>query len=185
MNFFKKLFGGGNKDPQDPRGLVEQAIGSLIEVAGFDVEATVTEGANQEGESLVQVELHGNDDEFLCQKEGQVLEAISIFLKRVVLNRWPDDKTQILVDAAGFSEANERELIDLAEKLRDSVINKKRPVYCRALPPKDRKIIHRHLSEDLRIKTRSVGEGNFKKIKIYLASTPMADNEGDFDSSAE
>ena len=178
MNFFKKLFGGG-KTELDPRGYVEETAKALVEVAGFDVDVTVTQELGEEGETNLNVELHGPDDEFLCQKEGQVLEAIQTFLKRVLQNRWPDDRSQILVDAAGFSEANERELHSLADKLRNSVLAKGRPVYVRALPPKDRKIVHRFLSEDDRIRTRSVGEGPFKKIKIFLAQAPNNELERD------
>lgn len=170
MNFFKKLFGAG-KDSLDPRGVVEDTALSLVEAAGFDVDVTVTEEVGEEGEVTLNVEFFGGDEEFLCQKEGQVLEAIQIFLKRVLQNRWPDDRSQILVDAAGFSEQNERELHQLADKLKGAVLSKKRPVYFRALAPKDRKIVHRYLADDDRIRTRSVGEGTFKKVKIFLAQS--------------
>lgn len=170
MNFFKKLFGQGGKPAQDPRAYVEETAKALIEVAGFEVDVTVTSEKNDEDEIVLNVEFFGADDEFLCQKEGQVLESIQIFLKRVLQNRWPEDRSQVQVDAAGFAEANTRELEALADKLRNAVLAKKRPVYVRALPPKDRKIVHRFLSDDDRIKTRSVGEGPFKKIKIFLSN---------------
>jgi spoIIIJ-associated protein len=170
MNFFKKLFGSGSKEELDSRGFVEETARSLIAATGFDLDVSVTQEVGKESEVVLNVEFYGADEEFLCQKEGQVLEAIQIFLKRVLQNRWPDDRAQITVDAAGFSEANEKELHALADKLRNAVLTKKRPVYFRALPPKDRKIVHRFLAEDDRIRTRSVGEGTFKKIKIFLAN---------------
>jgi spoIIIJ-associated protein len=55
----------------------------------------------------------------------------------------------------------------LADKLKGIAIDKGKSVYFRALPPKDRKLIHQYLAEDGRVKSRSVGEGHFKKIKIY------------------
>jgi spoIIIJ-associated protein len=42
-----------------------------------------------------------------------------------------------------------------------------RSVYYRALPPKERKIVHQYLAQDPRIKSRSLGDGLYKKIKIY------------------
>jgi spoIIIJ-associated protein len=56
-------------------------------------------------------------------------------------------------------------------------LEKGRSVYFRALPPKDRKIIHQHLASDDRIKSRSVGEGNFKKIKIYPAKSSKENSD--------
>jgi spoIIIJ-associated protein len=170
MNFFKKLFGSSSKENLDSRGFVEETAKSLIAAAGFDLDVSVTQENGKDSEVVLNVEFFGADEQFLCQKDGQVLEAIQIFLKRVLQNRWPDDRSHIVVDAAGFSEANEKELHALADKLRHAVLRKKRPVYCRALPPKDRKIVHRFLANDDRIRTRSVGEGTFKKIKIFLAN---------------
>ena len=57
--------------------------------------------------------------------------------------------------------------MDLADRLKGIVLSKSKPVYIRALPPKDRKVIHQYLAEDSRVKSRSVGEGHYKKIKIY------------------
>ena len=56
---------------------------------------------------------------------------------------------------------------NLAEKLKNRAIDQGKSVYLRALPPKDRKIIHQFLANDDRVKSRSVGDGLYKKIKIY------------------
>lgn len=170
MNFFKKLFGSDSKENLDPRGFVEETAKALIEKAGWELDVTVTQETRDEQNTLV-VDFFGADEKLICEREGQYLEAIQIFLKRVLQNRFPEDHSYITVDAAGFSEANQKELEQLADRLRQSVLSKKRPVYCRALPPKDRKIIHQYLSTDNRIRTKSVGEGTFKKIKIFLAQS--------------
>lgn len=58
-------------------------------------------------------------------------------------------------------------MIELADKLKEIALTKGKPVYFRALPPKDRKVVHQYLAEDGRVKSRSVGDGHFKKIKIF------------------
>ncbi|MCB0415883.1 MAG: hypothetical protein KDD50_16215, partial [Bdellovibrionales bacterium] len=67
----------------------------------------------------------------------------------------------------GFRQEANDELIKLAEKLKGIALKKKKSVYFRALPPKDRKIIHQYLAEDGRVKSQSVGDGLYKKIKIF------------------
>jgi spoIIIJ-associated protein len=62
-------------------------------------------------------------------------------------------------------------LIELAEKLKGIVIDKGRSVYVRALMPKDRKIVHQYLAGDERVKSKSIGDGLYKKIKIFPASS--------------
>lgn len=178
MNFFKKLFGSDSKENLDGRGFVELTVNTLIEKGGWEIEATVTQ-ENLNDQVKIQVDFMGPDENLFSDKGGQYLEAIQTFLKRALQNRFPEDKSLITVDCAGFSEKNQKDLEQLADKLRKSVLQKGRPVFCRALPPKDRKIIHQYLSSDSRIKTKSVGVGNFKKIKIYLA------NDSEHESSSE
>jgi spoIIIJ-associated protein len=83
-------------------------------------------------------------------------------------NKYPDQNFDIEVDCDGFLDASAKELKDLAEKLKVHVLEKGSPSYVRALPPRDRKIVHRYLAEDGRVKSQSVGEGFCKKIKISL-----------------
>ena len=67
----------------------------------------------------------------------------------------------------GSGEKTNQSLLDLAERLKKKAISQGRPVYLRGLSPKDRKVVHQFLATDKRIKSRSIGEGLYKKIKIY------------------
>jgi spoIIIJ-associated protein len=73
----------------------------------------------------------------------------------------------ISFDCNGYREESSKALVDLADKLKEKALEGGRSVYLRALPPKDRKIVHQHLATDERVRSRSVGEGLYKKIKIY------------------
>ena len=58
-------------------------------------------------------------------------------------------------------------------------MSKGKPVYFRALPPRDRKVVHQYLAEDGRVKSRSIGDGLYKKIKIFPVkneSAPMKES---------
>jgi spoIIIJ-associated protein len=52
----------------------------------------------------------------------------------------------------------------LAEEVKESGRTKSIP----ALNPAERRIVHMKLQDDPTIRSRSVGEGQFKKILIYL-----------------
>ncbi len=71
------------------------------------------------------------------------------------------------VDSNDFREKSNQTLVELAEKLKEVAIERGKSVYFRALPPKDRKVIHQYLAQDERVRSKSIGEGLFKKIKIY------------------
>ena len=170
MNFFKKLFGGKSKGGP-VEDLVRENLVSLIEKAGFDLEFDIrTE--TEEGETTVSVELSGGDEEMMKDRKGQVLDAFQLYLKRVVQHHFPEDKTNINVDCGGYREESEHALIERAESLKVIAIEQGKSVYYRALPPKDRKVVHQYLAKDPRVKSRSLGEGLYKKIKIYPAKGP-------------
>ena len=164
--FLGKLF-GAKKEVADnsPMAMINEVLGQLIDVSGLDFGFDITQ--NEENNSIINVELYGGDEEQLRAREGQLLDAIQLFLTRVVQHQLRDEKVIIQVDNAGYREQTNLELTELAEKLKNIALDKGKPVYFRALAPRDRKVIHQYLAEDGRVKSRSVGEGLYKKIKIY------------------
>jgi spoIIIJ-associated protein len=163
--FLKKLFGGKGKT-DDLEGLVKDTLEGIIEKSGLDLVYDVN--LSQDGEaSVMTVDLSGGDEELVKDKKGQVLDAFQLLLKRVVQHNFPEDKTNIAVDCGGYREESEAALIERAENLKTIAIEQGRSVYYRALPPKDRKVVHQYLAKDPRVKSRSLGDGLYKKIKIY------------------
>lgn len=168
--FFSKLFGGKKKDASEgPDALVHDTLVGLIERGNFDLNFDLDSGNDDKGEPQIIVELSGPDEDMIKDRDGQMIDAIQLFLKRVLQHHYPEDRTNIIIDCNGFREESNQALVELAEKLKGIALEKGKSVYFRALPPRDRKVIHQYLASDERIKSRSVGEGLFKKIKIYPA----------------
>lgn len=166
--FFSKLFGGlKKKDSNEVETIVSENLAGIIEKGYFNLDFKLTSSINEENQAQLTIEFSGQDEELLKENEGQLIEAFQLYLKRVIQHNFPEDRTTILVDCNGYKEESAQALIDLAEKLKGIALEKGKSVYFRALPPKDRKIIHQYLSADDRIKSRSIGEGLYKKIKIF------------------
>lgn len=163
--FLSKLFGKGKKGDV-PVEVVKDTLEGLIEKGGFKLYYDVKTVTDEQ----IEVELHGDDDGVLKDRDGQLLDSFQFLVKRVIQHKFPESKTDIVFDSNGYREESNQELIKVAEKLKAIVIEKGKSVYVRALPPKDRKVIHQHLANDERVKSRSVGEGLYKKIKIFPAS---------------
>lgn len=164
---FGKIF-GKKKKSDTTEAFVEELLETLIASSQLDLSFEVMRDVMPDGASGdIQVNLFGADEEMLTAKEGQLLDSIQLFVRRVVQHQLPDESAHINVDSANFREQANEALIALAEKLKEIALTKGKSVYFRALPPKDRKLIHQYLAEDGRVKSRSVGDGHFKKIKIY------------------
>lgn len=181
MGFFTKLFGGGGKSGKaggDVERLVRENLENLLSLGGFELEFDVRTEKDEES-ATVAVELSGPDEELIKDRKGQVLDAFQLYLKRVVQHNFPDDKTSITVDCGGYREESEAALIERAESLKAIAIEQGKSVYYRALPPKDRKVVHQYLAKDPRVKSRSLGDGLYKKIKIYPAKGTNANPSAD------
>ena len=167
--FLSKLFGSNKKEQATGtpvENIVRETLDGIIEKGGF----SLTYGLSTSGEgedSTLLVEFEGQDQDLLKDREGQLIDSFQLFLKRVIQHRFPEDRTNVVVDCDGYKEESSQQLIELAEKLKGIALEKGKSVYFRALPPKDRKVIHQYLADDARIKSRSIGDGLFKKIKIY------------------
>lgn len=165
---FGKLFGKKKKD-DGPEGIVDEILVQLFELSRLEL----TYDMKTLEDGTVHVDIFGKDEALLTEKEGQLLDALQLYVRRAIQHQLPEDSFNVNLDSANFREQANEALIALAEKLKGIALTKGKSVYFRALPPKDRKVIHQYLAEDGRVKSRSIGEGHFKKIKIYPAkSTP-------------
>lgn len=173
-NFFSKLFGGGKKT-SSIESLVQENLEKLIELSGFDLTFDLSYKKEDDGHSILTVNFSGGDEELLKDRKGQLLDAFQLYTKRIVQHNFSDERTSVQVDCGGYREESEHALIERAENLKSIAIEQSRAVYYRALPPKERKVVHQHLAKDPRVKSRSIGEGLYKKIKIYPVKNQQAD----------
>jgi len=170
--FFSKLFGGKKKDTNTvptantPLELVRNIMQGLIERSHLELTADIKSEMNGDVEEIL-VELTGNDEGMLTEKDGALLDAFQLFIKRAIQHQMPDAKVNVNFDSNNFREESSRSLVELADRLKEKALEQGRSVYLRALPPKDRKIVHQHLANDERVRSRSIGDGLYKKIKIY------------------
>jgi spoIIIJ-associated protein len=177
--FLSRLFGGGKKTTPgaaEVEKLIKSTLEGIIAKGDFNLKFDLTH-TEENDEPVVIVNFQGEDEELLKEREGQLIDAFQLFLKRVVQHHIPDDKTNVVVDCNGYREESSQALVDLAEKLKSIALEKGKSVYFRALPPKDRKVVHQYLANDTRIRSRSIGEGLFKKIKIYPVKNAAKEEE--------
>lgn len=62
----------------------------------------------------------------------------------------------------------EEKVLQMAKEAKEKVMSTKEPFTLKPLDPRDRRIVHQHLSEDPEVKTTSLGDGRLKKIEVSL-----------------
>jgi spoIIIJ-associated protein len=169
VGIFGKIF--GKKKENATENLVNEQLSQLIKLGKFELNFNVEAKKNSDDIDEVFVNLSGNDKRLLTDKDGMLLESFHSFLKRVVRNKTGSENFLLKMDCDGFKEDTEKALIVEAEALKNKVLELGKSFYFKPLSPKDRKTVHQYLSSDERVKSRSVGDGLFKKIKIYPSKT--------------
>jgi|GEM_PF-1451132 len=164
MGFLSKIFGSGKKSEIETT--LEEVLQKVLNKSGLSLSFDIK--ASSDGKEVL-FDLYGEDEEQAKDREGMLLDALQLFLRRVLQHKYPEQRVSVIVDCDSFREEADQALVELADKLKGICLKKKKPVYFRAFPPRERKIIHQYLSEDESVKSKSVGDGLYKKIKVFPA----------------
>jgi spoIIIJ-associated protein len=101
----------------------------------------------------------------LIGRRGETLNALQ-YITRLISSRELQHRANIVVDAAGYKAKRSRMLHDLALRMADQASRTKRTVALEPMPPYERRIVHMALRSRSDVQTKSVGEGNSRKVTI-------------------
>lgn len=168
---------GRRSDPPAPRRLPEKPpaeitaeilaavktdLEKVLELMGFAAQVSVSNEENR-----IVAKLDGGNEEEIIGPEGQTLDSLQ-YLMRKIISRRVEGKVMFSVDVGSYREVRRDDLEEMAVKLAEEVRGNGRTRSIPALNPAERRIVHMKLQDDPTIRSRSVGEGQFKKILIYL-----------------
>lgn len=142
---------------------VSATVGRLLELSGCAVEARIAE---EQSDGKVRLDLVGEESELLIGPEGQVLDSLQ-YLLRKMLTKKLGRRVILELDAGDYRARRCRELEERALALAAEVKSSGQSRTLAAVGPAERRIIHLALQGDSEIRSRSVGEGLFKKVLIH------------------
>lgn len=140
---------------------VKAELLQLVQLMGFpstlEVETT--------GQNVV-CTLRGEFEENLTGADGKVLDSLQYLLRKIISRKVPE-RLRISINVGDFREKRLEELKIKAVEMATQVKEDGKTQVLPALNPGERRVIHMILQEDKEIRSRSVGDGLFKKILIY------------------
>ncbi len=141
--------------------LLKKELLNIVELMGFPSTVEI------EAEGLsVNCVLRGEFEDKLTGPEGKTLDSLQYLLRKIVSRKVPE-RLKIAVNAGDFRQRRQEELKVRAVELAALVKEDGKTQMIPALNPSERRVIHMILQEDKEIRSRSVGDGLFKKILIY------------------
>jgi spoIIIJ-associated protein len=111
------------------------------------------------------LDISGPDLSALIGRRGETLAALQ-YITRLISSRELQHRANIVVDAAGYKSRRSKMLHDLALRMADQAARSKRTVTLEPMPPYERRIVHLALRNRSDVQTKSVGEGNSRKVTI-------------------
>ena len=117
-------------------------------------------------ECTVQCNITGPHEAHIVGPEGRTLDSLQYLLRKMVARHLPD-RIMLALNAGDFRERRTEELKVRAVELAALVKADGKTQAIAALNPSERRVVHMVLQEDKGVRSRSVGEGLFKKVLIY------------------
>ncbi len=121
----------------------------------------------RESDRLVLKVSGGDGSGVFIGRRGQTLDALQYIMNRMTAKRSPR-VGRIIVDSENYRSRRIARIEDDAKKMAQRVKKSGKPMSSEPLNAFDRRIIHTTLRDDGEIETRSLGEGEFKCVQVFL-----------------
>ena len=165
------------RPPRRPEPVSAAADGTLLErarvttsqlLSDMGMEARVT-ARESEGDIWVAVE-SDVDDALLIGRRGETRNALQYIVQRLLGPR-AEAAGSVIVDVNGYWERRMAGLAEEARALADEVAGDGRERRTEPLTAQERRVVHRALSEDGRVRTESLGDGEIKRVAIVAGAS--------------
>lgn len=141
--------------------LISKELGRVLELMGCPSTITVTDIAG-----TAHCNVSSEHEEVLVSQEGKTLDSLQYLLRKIVSKKLPG-RVQLTIDVGNYREQRYQQLQELALEYSVLVKENGKTQVISSLNPSERRVIHVALQEDPDIRSRSIGEGLFKKVLIY------------------
>jgi spoIIIJ-associated protein len=149
------------------KDMIDQAKVFLNDVfAAMNMVVTI-ETKYDEEESVLEVNLTGDDMGVLIGKRGQTLDSLQ-YLISLVVNRDAEKYIHVKVDTENYRERRKATLENLAKNISYKVRKNRQPVALEPMNPYERRIIHSALQSHKYVTTHSEGEEPYRRVVVTL-----------------
>ena len=138
---------------------ISSSLSRILEL--MDVPECVVKTAKRENE--LHLDIQGEELDMLTSKRGAALDALQF-----IVNKMHGVKGgRIFIDCDNFRVRHEEDISGLALRLGAKAKRLRKPVTINSLNAHDRRLVHMALQDDQELRSRSKGDGEFKKVVIY------------------
>ena len=151
---------------KDFQQTAKRALEELVTRMGIRAQVVIRRKVDVEEElPTVVLDIVGDDLGILIGRRGETLAALQ-YITRLVVGRKTRRWQPLVVDVEQYKVRRERSLRRLAERMAERVSFSHQTVALEAMPAYERRIVHLALRDHPTVTTKSVGEGDQRKVTI-------------------
>ena len=147
----------------EARALVTRIVDGIGVTGRIDVD---------ESDELITVSCVGSDLGMLIGRHGQTIDAVQYLANAVMWRRHPEDRKEVVVDAAGYRERRRTALEALALRSADRALSDHEPVELEPMTAVERKVVHLRLKELDGVETTSEGTEPNRYVVVHPSAEP-------------
>jgi spoIIIJ-associated protein len=142
----------------EARALVTRIVDGIGVTARIDLD---------ESEETITVSAAGADLGMLIGRHGQTIDAVQYLANAVMWRRHPEDRKEVVVDAAGYRERRRTSLEALAVRSAERALSDREPVELEPMTAVERKVVHLRLKEFDGVETTSEGTEPNRYVVVH------------------
>jgi spoIIIJ-associated protein len=148
----------------DTEKIIEECVRELIEKMGFSLEIEMKKIFQDEKENLI-CNIKTEESNYLIGQYGINLQALQ-HIARLIIRRKTENLINFTLDVNSYRQEKNDSIINLAKNMANQAIAEKREIVLRPMSSYERRLVHMSLSQNEKIKTESIGEGEDRRIAI-------------------
>jgi spoIIIJ-associated protein len=118
------------------------------------------------GKQVVTVRIRGTELDEMIGPRGEGLIDLQ-YLARLMVGQRLHRRVNFLVDINGYRSRKEEGLEKLANRMAQKAIKRQKPITLEPMNSYERRLIHMSLRNSREVHTRSVGEGQNRRVRIF------------------
>jgi spoIIIJ-associated protein len=143
----------------------QQILSEILRLMSINARVVVRQAPIGSEDDAFVLDVNGQDLGVLIGRRGETLAALQYLVRQIVGHKtghW----SPIIVDVEQYKERRTQSLQSLAMRMAERVTGSGQAVTLEAMPPAERRIVHLALRDHASVMTRSIGEGENRKVMI-------------------
>ncbi|HSM58996.1 MAG TPA: RNA-binding cell elongation regulator Jag/EloR [Candidatus Sulfomarinibacteraceae bacterium] len=157
-------------EEQNVEDVARDIVRSLLDKMGFEgarITVTQSEPDDKTGRVMTVLNVEGDDVGSLIGTHGETLNDFQ-YVARLMAGHALRRRADFLIDVDGYRQQRKEALTSLAHRMANKAVERGSPVTLEPMSAYDRRIVHMALRDHDEVYTNSVGEGDNRRVRIYL-----------------